>query len=343
MAHEDHGQEQTGQSPAGRRDARPGEPGHQDAGHGEPGHKHDHRGHSHAHSGAAAGDRRVIVTVVLNAGLALAQLIGGLFSGSLSLIAEAVHNFSDALAFVVALVARRIGRRPADRAMTFGYARAETVAALVNYVTLIIIALWLAVEGVLRLLDPQPIAGWPVVIIATLALVVNFGTAALTYAMSKTSMNIRAAFLHNLADAFGSFGVIAAGIAALVWNVTIVDPLVTLGISAYIMWHTLREIGPVIRLLMLGSPAEPGVDAVLGAMRGVPGVADVHHLHLWQVDEGRVSVEAHVALAPGVPGPAAAVKRELKAALQRIGIAHATLELEAEPDLCRDAPLIGRA
>jgi cobalt-zinc-cadmium efflux system protein len=157
-------------------------------------------GHHHHHD-ATTGDRRVLGAVVLNGVLTVAQIVGGIAAGSLSLIADALHNFSDAISLVIAFAARKIARRPADDAMTFGYVRAEIIAALINYTTLIIVGLYLAYEAVLRFVEPHPVDGWIVVIVASVALAVDAVTALMTYALSRKSMNIRAAFLHNLADA----------------------------------------------------------------------------------------------------------------------------------------------
>lgn len=153
-------------------------------------------GHHH-HVNAGAGDKRIGWAIGVNLFLTLAQVVGGIVSGRLALIADALHNFSDAISLVIAFGARYIGRRPADATMTFGYVRAEIVAALINYTTLALIGLYLVYEAVMRFVEPQPTAGWTVVIVAGMALVVDVVTAFLTYAMSKTSMNVRAAFLHN--------------------------------------------------------------------------------------------------------------------------------------------------
>ncbi|MEZ5866873.1 MAG: cation diffusion facilitator family transporter, partial [Geminicoccaceae bacterium] len=179
-----------------------------------------------------ASEGRLALAVLVNVGLTVVQVAGGILSGSLALVADALHNFSDAASLGIAWGAQRIARRPADGSMTFGYARAEVVAALINFTTLIILGLYLAYEAVLRLLDPQPILGWTVIVIAAVALVIDLVTAFLTYAGSRDSMNIRAAFLHNVADALGSVAVIFAGTLVLLFDWTIVDPLVTLAIAA---------------------------------------------------------------------------------------------------------------
>lgn len=259
--------------------------------------------------------------------LTVAQFIGGLLSGSLALIADAVHNLSDALSLVIAFGARRIARRPADDDMTFGYGRAEVVAALINLTTLIVIGVLLLYEGAARLFDPPDVQGWIVVILAGVALIVDLATVLLTIRMARTSMNIRAAFLHNLADALGSVAVIVAGTLILLYDWRLVDPIVTILIAAYILWHAGSEMPPVIRLLMLGAPSSAETDAVRDTLAGVPGVKRAYHVHLWQIDEHRISVEAHLAIDDAAQGPAICktARDRLK---DRFGISHSTLEIE---------------
>ena len=282
--------------------------------------------HAHAHVDPGAGDRKVLLAVAVNLGLTVAQIAGGILSGSIALIADALHNFSDALSLVIAFAARRIARRPANDTMTFGYGRAEVVAALVNYTTLIVVGLYLVYEGAMRLADPPQIEGWIVVILAAIALAVDLVTVLLTIRMAKSSMNIRAAFLHNLADALGSVAVIVAGTLILLYDWRIVDPIATLGIAGYILWHAFSEIGPVIRLLMLGAPPSLDTEEVRAAMAGVEGVHGVHHVHLWQIDEHRMSVEAHLEIDRDGPGRCAAVKSMLA---DRFDITHSTLEVRS--------------
>lgn len=298
--------------------------------------------HHHHHVDPEAGDARVFWAVVVNLVLTAAQIVGGILSGSLALIADAIHNLSDALSLVIAFFARKIARRPADASMTFGYGRAEIVAALINYTTLIVIGLYLIYEAVLRFFQPVGIDGWVVVIIAGVALVVDLVTVLLTYSLSKSSMNMRAAFLHNVADALGSVAVIAAGTLIILFDWHIVDPLVTLAIAGYILWMSFTEIGAVIRLLMLGSPPELKAAEVLSAMSGIDGVADVHHLHLWQLQEHEAAADAHLVIETGRWTEADAIKAEVKDMLKsRFRIGHATLELESSKYACAGAEAIG--
>jgi len=273
--------------------------------------------------------------VIVNLVLTLAQIVGGLMAGSLSLIADALHNFSDAISLGIAFAARRIARRPSDETMTFGYVRAEVVAALINYTTLIVIGIFLVYEAILRFFEPQAIEGWLVVAIAAVALVVDVATVALTYALSKESMNVRAAFVHNIADALGSVGVIIAGTLIILFDWRIVDPIVTLLIAGYILWMAFSEIGDAIRVLMQGTPPGLDLNEVIAAITRIDGVEDVHHLHAWMIDETQNALEAHVVISSNVSDHDT-VRQRVKAEIsERFGIAHATLEME-HPNCCDD-------
>ncbi len=297
---------------------------------------HDHHHHDHAHSHghhhhdtASMGDGRLAWAVAVNLLLTVAQIAGGIVSGSLALVADAVHNLSDAAALAIALFARRVARRGADAGMTYGYRRAEIIAALINLTTLIVIGVYLLYEAVFRFFAPEPVAGWIVVIVAGAALAIDLVTAALTYSGAKTSMNVRAAFLHNVADALGSVAVIAAGALVLWRGWTWVDPAATLLIAGYVLWHGLAEIRACIRILMAGVPAGLEVAELLATVAAVEGVVDAHHLHAWQLDERDPYFEAHVVIERADADRLEDIKRAVKSALRtRFGIAHATLEFE---------------
>lgn len=286
-----------------------------------------HHNHHHHHVDPDGGGAKIAVAVGVNLLLTVAQIIGGVLAGSLSLIADALHNLSDAVALIIAFAARRIGRRPADALMTFGYGRIEAVAALINYTTLIVVALYLVYEGVLRFFEPSDVTGWIIVAIAGVALAVDLVTAALTYRMSKSSMNIRAAFLHNLADALGSVAVIVAGTLVILFGWNWVDPLVTLLIAGYILWQAAAEMPAVIRLLMLGSPPDLCAEEVADAMCAQGGVASVHHLHLWMMGEHENALEAHVVL--DAQSDPAQTRTALHVMLkERFNLSHSTLQIE---------------
>ncbi|CUH77805.1 cobalt-zinc-cadmium efflux system protein [Tropicibacter naphthalenivorans] len=280
--------------------------------------------------------------VGVNLLLTIAQIIGGIVSGSLAMIADALHNFSDAASLIIAFWARKIARRPADDTMTFGYARAEIVAALINLTTLIVVGFYLIYEAVMRFFAPEPVTGWLVMVIAGVALVIDLITAALTYSMAKNSVNIRAAFMHNLADAMGSVAVILAGalIWAFGWNW--VDPLMTLLIAGYILWMAWSEIGGVVRILMLGTPPQMAPETVLATAEEVDGVDSLHHAHLWSMDEHDAALQAHLVVKSGAWARADAIKQEVKMRLSEVhGLTHVTLEMECATHICSGVKRIG--
>lgn len=312
-----------------------------------PARPHGHS-HAHTHTHAHAGDGRIGWAVAVNLALTAAQIVGGILSGSLMLIADALHNLSDAMALLIAFAARRISRRPADDVMTFGYARAEVVAALINLTTLIVISLFLVWEAVGRLIDPQPVDGWVVVWIAALALVIDIGTALLIRAQAKDSLNLRAAFLHNLADAGASAAVIVGGVAVATLGWMRVDGLLTLLISVWIIRHCWGDLKESIRILMNAAPDAPAREDVRAAMEAVEGVASVHHVHLWRIDERRLSLEAHLVSESAGAEAVSAVRVRVRETLGvRFGIGHVTLEIEFPGEPCGaavaavDAPSAG--
>ena len=196
----------------------------------------------------------------------------------------------------------------------------------------------------MRFINPAAVDGWTVVIIAGFALVVDAVTAMLTYALSKQGMNIRAAFLHNVADALGSIAVIVAGTAIILYDWRLIDPAITLLIAGYIIWQSVSEIGGAIRILMLGSPPDLDTRAILEVMRSVAGVADVHHLHLWQMQEHQPALDAHVVIAKGAWDDADAIKQAVKTALHdSFDISHVTLEIECHIHACTDMRDVGHA
>lgn len=285
-------------------------------------------GHGHSHGNPSElGEKRLWWAVGANMLLTVAQIIGGLVSGSLSLVADALHNFSDAASLLIALIAIRIGRKPPDQFKTFGYKRAETIAALINLTTLIIIGLYLCYEAIIRFFNPEPIIGWTVVIVAGIALIVDISTAVLTYSQSKHSMNIKAAFLHNLTDAFASIGVIIAGTLILLYGWLWTDATMTLLIAGYVLYQGFTETPKVIHLLMEGTPEGIEIKNVTATMENEAGVSGVHHVHIWQLDEHRNAMEAHVVLDEGANMDE--LKTRLKKMLHdRFEIEHSTLEFE---------------
>ena len=305
-------------------------------GHGHKGHGH-HHGHSHGHNHLSA-DGKLSWAIGINVILTVVQIGAGIISGSLALIADAIHNLSDAAAMVLALAARKISRRTADEKRTYGYKKVETLAAFTNFLTLILIALWLGYEAIARFFAPEPIDGWIVVWVAGVAIVIDGATAWLTYKDSKDNQNIRAVFLHNLTDMFASVGVVIGGIAILMMGWTWVDPLITLLISAYILWHAMQDLPSICNILIDGAPEDIQVTDVIAKMKSVNGVLDVHHVHIRYIDEKSYALEGHIVAdkSSNHDNMKVAIRENLKA----LNITHSTLEFEDK--ICSEASCADR-
>lgn len=286
--------------------------------------------HSHGHNELEGlSDRRIGYTVALNVLLTLAEIIGGIVSGSVALVADALHNLNDAVALLIALIARRIARQQPDERRTFGYRRAEVVGGLINLVALAVVGVFLAYESILRFFEPSDVGAWIMIIISGVALTVDVLTVVLLYAMRQGSVNMRAAFMHNLSDALASVAVMAGGVAILLFGVTWIDPLLSLIIVAYIFWQVYGLLPETVRLLMESAPASLDLGQLVRQLEQLDGVKGVHHLHVWQLDEHHNALEAHIVIARDdalrMEGIKAAVKKVLE---DDFDVTHAMLELE---------------
>ena len=281
----------------------------------------------------ATGDRALVVAICVNVLLTVVQIVGGVLSGSLSLIADAAHNLSDAAAIAVALIAQRIGRAPADLDHTYGHGRAELIGAFVNLTWLMLLGLFLISEGIQRLISPADVDGWTVVGVAGVALVVDLATAALTYRRRGHSLNIRAIFVNNAADAAGSLAVIVAGTLILLYDWHLADTIATFGIAAYLMIQGAIMLPRTIDILMQRVPTDLDIHSVTDDLAAIDGVIDVHDMHIWEIDERHRSLEAHVVIASRDIGRMETIKQALKQRLAgNFDITHSTLEFEFADD-----------
>ena len=290
-----------------------------------------HHHYHHHHHSKDDSDRSLIVAVSINILLTVFQIVGGIISGSLALIADALHNLSDAASLGIAIFARKISRKPADQSKTFGYKRAEVVAALINLTILVIISLYLLYEAIWRFFDPVSISGWVIVIVAGVALVIDMITALITLRLSKNNMNMKAAFLHNLSDALASLAVIVAGSLIILYQWFWVDTLLTLLLSLFILYQGLAMLPKTIHLLMEGAPEDIDFDAIKKSLLSLEGVDDIHHVHVWSLDEETIALEAHVVANIETFDEMESIKNIIKKKLSdEFNIKHSTLEFEHE-------------
>lgn len=285
-------------------------------------HHHDKHSHSHSHD----HDGKLGFAVFINILLTIAQIIGGVLSGSLSLIADALHNLSDAGAIFIALIARKIAAKPADKNMTFGYQRAEIIGAFINSITLILIGIYLIFEAISTYFNPTEIDGWFVVWVAGIALVIDIATAILTYmAGAKDSMNIRAAFIHNVSDAFASVAVIISGILIILYQWYIVDLIATIGISIYVIYHGLLLVKQSISILMEAVPEHISVEKIKSDIEGLSYIDKAVDIHVFQLNEHKICLEGKVLLSQNdYQSPLVQIKELLRI---NFGITHSTIEI----------------
>lgn len=286
-------------------------------------HDYDH------HHASGAGGRNLIFALILNVGITAAQIAGGIISGSLSLLADAAHNGSDAASLGISYAARRISRRPADRHRTFGYRRAEVIGAVINLTTLFVIAAFLAVQAGRRLVNPPEVQGSTMLIVGAIAFAEDAVSTWFLYRGAQESLNVRSAFIHMLGDTLATLGVLLGGFIIMRYGVYWVDPAITAAIAVYIVVHGYVEIRKAVRILMESAPEGFDFDEMVRGIEELDGVDDLHHVHLWRIDEHRVALEAHVAVREHELEAIERIKKEIKSKLhEEFGVEHATLEIE---------------
>jgi len=268
--------------------------------------------------------------MLLNFGITLVEIIGGVVSGSLSLISDALHNFSDGIAIIVSYVALRLSQKPRSSRYTFGLKRAQILAAILNSGVLLAISIYLVQEAVSKLLHPQAIDGRLMLVVASFGLVANLIGTWLLHRGAQNNMNIRSAYLHLLSDAVSSVAVILGALAITFYGQYWVDPVLTLLIAAYIGWESWKIIQQAIDVLMLKAPGSISMEELEAAIKEIAGVCDVHHIHLWQVDDRNIHFQAHIGVDDTLLSATASIAARIEQRLSEdFGIGHVTLQFEA--------------
>jgi len=291
-------------------------------------HEHDHSGHSHAPQVSRDNERRIFVAMLLTGGFMVAEVIGGLISGSLALIADAGHMATDTAALALAWIAFRLSKRPPDSSRSYGFHRGEVLAAFVNGVAMIALVIWIAVEAMQRLFAPVEILGGIMLWIAVGGLLINCGAFWLLHTGSRENLNIRGAAVHVAGDLLGSVAaIIAAGV--IIWTGwTPIDPLLSLAVALLVLrsaWFITRQSA---HILMEGAPSglQPG-DIKEDLVQHIPGLEDVHHVHTWSLTQERPLVTLH-ALIQVDANPDELLKAVSKRLEERFNVYHATVQIE---------------
>lgn len=300
-------------------------------------HEHNHSHHQHDISGLSG--TRIFWVTVLNFVITLAEVIGGLLSGSLALLSDSLHNLSDTVAIALSYVANRIAQRPKNPKKTFGYKRTEILAAFVNSTFLIAVSAFLIVEAVQRWRHPETIDGLLMMIVAAIGLLANLLSVILLRRDSHANINIKSSYLHLLSDTVSSVGVVIGGILIQVWGWYWVDPLVTLLISLYIM----REAWAIVRLsvdILMQSGANLDYEKIRQEIEAIDGVNNLHHVHSWMTNENTIFFEAHLDLDDMSLCAAQEILVHVeKLLVENHGISHVTLQPEVNK--CSNKTMFG--
>lgn len=295
--------------------------------------------HDHHHIDGSTSTVRLFVTMMLNFLITVVEVIGGLLSGSLSLISDALHNFSDGIAIIISYIAIRLGKHPQTFKYTFGLKRAEILAAAFNAGTLIAICIYLFKESYERFVSPQHIEGRLMIVVAGIGLIANVVGTLLLKKGSKDNINIRSAYLHLLGDAVSSVAVIIGGICIQLFRAYWVDPLLTILISVYILKKSVEIVKESINVLMMGAPESVSIENIQKELENIPGIKNIHHVHVWRLGEHDIHFEAHIDVddmpVSRTTSLCNIVEEKLK---HNHGITHITLQFET--DKCDSKSLV---
>lgn len=303
---------------------------------------HDHAAGGHAHDHTTGANARMLgLALALTSAYLVAEVIGGIVFNSLALLSDAAHMLTDVAALIIALMAIKMGRRPADERRTFGYHRFEILAAAFNAVLLFAIAIYVFVEAIKRFTEPQEVQSWGMLIVAAIGLVVNLVSMRLLTAGKDRSLNVKGAYLEVWADMIGSIGVIGGALVIRFTNWTWIDPVVAIAIGLWVLPRTWILLRDTTNILLEGVPIGLELKQVRGAIATVPGVVGLHDLHVWSTSNDEVSCTAHVTLAPDAN--AETVRASVVAMLdERFGIEHSTIQTEAAGEACEDGKHLHR-
>ena len=282
---------------------------------------------------------RLLITVILNLIITVAEIIGGIISGSLALVSDALHNFSDAVSVIISYAAIRLKERNNSPKHTFGLKRGEILAAVINSSVLVAISIYLFYEAIVRFQNPVPIKGILMVIVASIGLVANVTGTLLLKRDAGSSMNIKSSYLHLLTDAFSSVAVIIGGLAITLWNIFWLDPVLTILIAIYITKESFKILSDAIHVLMEGAPLDISIKDIQTEVEGLDEVEDIHHVHLWSVGENDIHLEAHINVQDMMISKSNVLGEKIEKILKnRFGINHITLQFECNQ--CKDAGLV---
>ena len=254
---------------------------------------HNHS-HNHSHSHTDLKGRNLFISILLNIVITVAQVIGGLVSGSLALLSDALHNFSDVVSLIISYIAEKLSKRKASFQKTFGYKRAEILAAFINAATLMIVAVLLIIEAVERFQNPQEIESNLVIWLSVIAILGNGFSVLLLKRDSEANMNMKSAYLHLLTDMMASIAVLIGGLLMKYYQLYWVDSVLTFAIALYLIWMGFDLLKNSTKVLMLFTPESTPINKIVDEINAFNSIKNVHHVHIWQLNEEEIHLEAHI-------------------------------------------------
>ncbi len=296
--------------------------------------------HNHSHNhGSETSEKNLFITMLLNFLITAAEVIGGIISGSLSLISDAMHNLSDGIAIIITYIAMRLSKKPKTFKYTFGLKRAEILAAIINASTLIIISFFLIKEAVERFYNPQQITGSIMLIVAAVGLAANVIGTLLLKKGSENNLNIRAAYFHLLSDAVSSLAVIIGAAFIIFFKIYWIDPLLTILISLYILKETYEIVKESVDIIMMSKPEGIDLDEIKKLIEDIEKVKNIHHVHLWKMNNNDTHFEAHIEVEDMGVSKTAEIQKLIEQKLHdKYEINHTTLQFEC--GVCEEVRLI---
>ncbi|MED3668790.1 cation diffusion facilitator family transporter [Geobacillus kaustophilus] len=295
-------------------------------------HAHGHCDHHHGHHhglGREGSQKGLAAALVITVGIMVLEFVGGLVTNSLALLSDSGHMLSDAISLLLSLAAVWLAAKPASPKRTYGFYRFEILAALVNGVTLVVIAAWIIWEAVGRFVNPPAVASGPMMAVAAVGLLANLVSAWVLMRKGdvKENVNVRSAYLHVIGDALGSVGAMAAGLVIWLFDWYAADPLISIAVAVLILKGAFAVVKQTVHILMEGTPAAIDHAEVKAALSGIDGVIDVHDLHIWTITSGLDSLSCHLLIEEGCDGQAV-LQRAIDLVETRFHIRHATIQIE---------------
>lgn len=296
--------------------------------------------HHHIHNNKAkTSEKNLLITMGLNLFITLVQIIGGILSGSLSLISDALHNFSDAVAIVITFIAMRLSQKPKTVKYTFGLKRAEILAAVINASTLVVIGFYLIKEAFERLSNPTAIEGNLMLVVAVFGLIPNIIGAILLKSGAASNLNIRAAYFHLVSDAVSSIAIIIGAVFIILYKIYWVDPILTILISVYILREAYKIVKESVDILMMSNSEGIDLNELKLIAEKIPGVINIHHIHLWKLSDNDTHFEAHIEVEDMFVSKTAEIHKLIENELHKqYEINHTTLQFEC--DQCEEKKLV---